>query len=247
QRPLPNPAYAVPLATGVPVEPGMTSLRPKARPRQPFEKVAAARALARSEAEVALLAPPPEVEDLSEVTPRKKRKRKEKVSARGSVCGVPEIKGEVIAPIKSRINGCGVAEPVRITSVSGVALSQSPTIDCPTAQALNVWVRDVVQPALGGEVVQLEVAAHYICRSRNNVKGAKISEHGKGKAIDVSAFVLSNGKVLTVLNNYNKTLRKIHRAACGIFKTTLGPGSDGYHENHFHLDTASHRSGTYCR
>jgi hypothetical protein len=39
----------------------------------------------------------------------------------------------------------------------------------------------------------------------------------------------------------------MHRAACGTFGTTLGPGSDGMHEDHFHYDTARHRNGAYCR
>jgi hypothetical protein len=63
--------------------------------------------------------------------------------------------------------------------------------------------------------------------------------------------VLGNGQVLDVLRDYRggegKVLRTAHKAACGTFGTTLGPGSDGYHENHLHFDTARYRSGTYCR
>ena len=169
------------------------------------------------------------------------------VTAKGAVCGVNAIKGAAIAPIKGKIKGCGLQDGVRVTSVSGVALSEAITVDCPTAKALNAWVRDVVQPSYGGKVAKLQIAGHYTCRSRNNQKGAKISEHGKGKAVDIAGFVLKGGKVVTVVANYNKTLRRVHKAACGIFKTTLGPGSDGYHEDHFHFDTASYRSGAYCR
>ena len=223
-RPVANPRYAV--VAEVPV-----GVRPKRRP-DGLAEVAMAEDLAA--------VPPPSRKEL-------RRKKRDATSTKGSVCGVAAIKGEVIAPITSRIKGCGVAEPVRVTAISGVRLSQSPTIDCATAKALNTWVTDVVQPAFGGSVVELSVAAHYICRSRNNIPGAQISEHGKGKAIDISAFVLASGKVLTVLDNYNKTLRKVHKGACGIFKTTLGPGSDGYHENHIHLDTSGRKGGVYCR
>jgi hypothetical protein len=90
-------------------------------------------------------------------------------------------------------------------------------------------------------------AAHYSCRGRNNIKGAKISEHGKGRAIDISAFILSSGKVFTVAQDYNKLLRRIYKAGCGYFMTTLGPGSDGYHEDHFHFDTSARKGGAYCR
>ncbi|MFZ1481725.1 MAG: extensin family protein, partial [Paracoccaceae bacterium] len=179
--------------------------------------------------------------------PKSKKKKKETASKKGAVCGVNAIKGEKIAPIKAKVKGCGLQDGVRVTSVSGVRLSQAITVDCATATALDTWVRDVLQPTYGGDVVELRIAAHYICRSRNNKKGAKISEHGKGKAVDVAGFVLSSGRLLTVAANYNKTLRRAHKAACGIFNTTLGPGSDGYHEDHLHFDTASYRSGAYCR
>ena len=169
-------------------------------------------------------------------------------SKKGSVCNDPAIKGEVIPPIVSRVQGCGVGDPVRVTSVSGVRLSQAATIDCATASALKDWVDNGLQPAFGKtRVVELRVAAHYICRPRNNVKGAKISEHGRGKAIDIAGFVLENGKSVMVVNDYNKAVRKAYKTACGIFGTTLGPGSDGYHEDHLHFDTASYRNGAYCR
>jgi len=181
--------------------------------------------------------------------PRPKREKPGKnTSRKGSVCGDPAIKGEAMSRITGKVKGCGVAEPVRVTSVSGVALSQAATIDCPTAKALKKWIDTGLQPAFGrAKVVELRVAAHYICRSRNNLKGARISEHGRGKAIDISGVVLSTGKTVSVAGGYGKELRRAHKAACGIFGTTLGPGSDGFHEDHLHFDTASHRNGPYCR
>ena len=170
------------------------------------------------------------------------------VSKKGSVCGDPAIKGETLAPITSRVNGCGVPKPVKITSVAGVRLSQSATLDCDTAKALKSWVERGVMPAYGkGKVVELQVAGHYVCRTRNHRSGAKLSEHSKGRAIDISGFTLSNGKTVSVARNFDKTMRKAHKAACGIFGTTLGPGSDGMHEDQLHFDTARHRSGAYCR
>lgn len=189
--------------------------------------------------------------DLATIPPptrkEERKKRRDKASKAGAVCGVSAIKGEPIARIGSKVSGCGVEDPVRVTSVSGVRLSQAATVDCSIAKALNAWVDEVAQPAFDGKLVELQVAAHYICRSRNNVKGAKVSEHGKGRAIDISAFVLSNGKVLTVARNYNKLLRRIYKAGCSYFRTTLGPGSDGYHEDHFHFDTSARKGGAYCR
>ena len=61
----------------------------------------------------------------------------------GAVCGVPAIKGEEIASIKSNVNGCGVSDAVAVTSVAGVRLSQTATVDCSVAKALNSWVDEV--------------------------------------------------------------------------------------------------------
>ncbi len=170
------------------------------------------------------------------------------VSRKGAVCGDPRIMGEALAPITSRVQGCGVKDPVKVTSVAGVRLSQPATIDCDTARALRTWVERGLEPAYGkGKVVELQVAGHYVCRTRNHRTGAQVSEHGRGKAIDISGFTFSNGRTVPVLRNFDKTMRKAYKAACGIFGTTLGPGSDGMHEDHLHFDTARHRSGSYCR
>ncbi len=171
-----------------------------------------------------------------------------KQSLKGAVCGNPAIRGEPLAAIKSRTKGCGIAEPVRVTEIDGVRLSPAPTINCDTAKALNKWINKAVRPAYGAKrVVQLQVAASYACRGRNNVKGARVSEHGRGNAIDISGFTFSNGKSQRVADGFDKTMRRAHKGACGIFGTTLGPGSDGYHEDHLHFDVARYRSGSYCR
>ena len=228
-RPRPRPALGVTAASSAaPVTPGLSWPRPQPRPAGVSTKAMAPQA-------VAIAAP----------TQKTKTKTKSK---KGSVCGDPSIKGQVLAPITSRTKGCGVDEPVRITSVEGVALSEAAIMDCATAKALKTWVVKGLQPAFGQtRVVKLEVAAHYDCRPRNNVKGNTISEHGKGRAIDISAIILDNGQVLSVARDWGKTLRRVYKAACGIFGTTLGPGSDGYHEDHMHFDTARHRGGSYCR
>lgn len=173
----------------------------------------------------------------------------------GIICGDPSIKGHVIMPVQGPTAGCGIADPVRVTSVAGVALSTASTMNCQTARALRHWVEIGAKPAigrLGGGISGLKVAAHYSCRTRNNRPGAKISEHGKGNAIDISAIQLKNGRSLTVLDGWRKSgeahlLKRMHKAACGPFSTVLGPDADRYHQDHFHFDTADHRSGPYCR
>ncbi len=178
-----------------------------------------------------------------------------KYPAAGSVCGDPAIRGQALPPIPAKLRGCGQPNPVRITSVDGVALTTPATVSCETASALRRWVSGVVKPVVGrhgGGVAGLKVAASYSCRTRNNVPGAKISEHGRGKAIDISAIILKNGSAMTVLHGWRDKvqgpiLQKIHAAACGTFGTVLGPRSDRYHQDHLHLDVAAHGYGPYCR
>nr|WP_146584664.1 extensin family protein [Puniceibacterium confluentis] len=175
--------------------------------------------------------------------------------ARGAVCGDPRLQGEKVGFVPGRISGCGIKDAVKLRSVSGIALSQQATIDCTTAKTLKRWVDTALAPAVGsrgGGVARINVAAHYACRSRNNQSGAKISEHGKGRAIDISGVRLRDGTEITVLDGWDNgrdgtLLKKLHRAACGPFGTVLGPGSDGFHRDHFHFDTARHRNGSYCR
>jgi hypothetical protein len=171
------------------------------------------------------------------------------------VCGIEAIQGERIGRVNGRLRGCGLQDAVRVRSVSGVRLSQNAIMDCGTAAALNSWVDGAAKPVFskyGGGLKSLRVAAHYACRTRNSRKGAKISEHGKGRAIDISAFGFHNGSEVSVLRGWNakpagQALRVLHRAACGPFGTVLGPDADKYHRDHFHFDTARYRSGSYCR
>lgn len=174
--------------------------------------------------------------------------------AKGAVCGDLAIQGVSIGRVPGAISGCGVDSAVRVSSVSGVALSTHAVMDCTTAKALKSWVDKGMQPAMrqSGGVREIRVVAHYACRTRNNQKGAKISEHGKGRAIDIAGFTLRNGAKVTVLNDwggskYSKPLRQMHGAACGPFGTVLGPNANRFHRDHFHFDTARYRSGSYCR
>jgi len=177
------------------------------------------------------------------------------VTRGGGLCGDPRLVGTVSGLVPGRIGGCGVERAVRLESVHGVRLSQPATLDCPTARTLGHWVDQSARPEvgrMGGGLSGLRVAAHYACRTRNHQPGARISEHGKGKAIDIAALQLRDGSEISVLDDWGqgpkgRVLRRVHRDACGPFGTVLGPESDRYHRDHFHFDTARHRGGPYCR
>ncbi|WP_347312708.1 extensin-like domain-containing protein [Defluviimonas sp. SAOS-178_SWC] len=176
------------------------------------------------------------------------------IGKKGAICGDPAIVGKPIPPIAAQLKGCGLENGVSVISVAGVALTQPASIDCPTAKALKTWVETGVKPVIGrkgGGLAALQVAASYSCRGRNNQKGAKVSEHGRGRAVDISALLLADGTAVTVLKgwgskSYGTPLASVRKAACGPFNTVLGPGSDRFHADHFHLDTARGR-GAYCR
>lgn len=177
------------------------------------------------------------------------------VSRRGGLCGDPGLAGTVSGYLADPSSGCGVERAVRLEAVHGVRLSQPATLDCPTAQALGKWVRRSAKPEvgqMGGGLTGLRVPAHYVCRTRNSQPGARVSEHGKGRAIDIAALQLRDGSEISVEADWGsgqkgRVLRRLHRQACGTFGTVLGPESDRHHYDHFHFDTAHHRGGPYCR
>src|SRR5690606_32905567 len=115
-------------------------------------------------------------------------------------------------------------------------------------ESLAAWVRDEVATrvaALGSPLRALENYDAYRCRTRNNVAGAKISEHGKGNALDVRAFVLADGRRLVLTDaTADKPVREaLRESACRRFTTVLGPGADAHHESHIHLDVIERPRG----
>lgn len=173
----------------------------------------------------------------------------------GPLCGDRGIVGERVAPVRGRIGGCGISDPVRVREIDGIPLSQPATVNCEAALALRDWLDEAVVPTVGrygGGVASLRVVASYSCRTRNNQPGARLSEHATGNAVDIAGIGLANGGEISVLEDWGRgregrILRQLHEAACGTFGTVLGPESDRYHRDHFHFDVASYRSGAYCR
>lgn len=132
-------------------------------------------------------------------------------------------------------------EAVRLNGGGRIAILPRPVLRCAMAESFAAWLRDEVAPRLKpfkSPLRAVETADGYDCRSRNGAAGAKVSEHGKGNAVDVRAFVLGDGrKVVPTDVTEPKELREALRdSACERFTTVLGPGSDAAHELHIHLD-----------
>lgn len=178
-----------------------------------------------------------------------------------AACGGGEVDNQEVAGIDAfkvgRVEGsgrCGIANAFRTSAVAGVQLAPNATLARKTVVRLERWMRTKAKPIIGnrgGGLVAVSVPSHYACRTRNSRPGARLSEHAKGNAIDISAFILADGTRITVLDGWNgsdrRLLQQLHASACGIFGTVLGPNSDRHHQDHFHFDVADYRSGAYCR
>ena len=159
--------------------------------------------------------------------------------------------------------GCGAPAPIEVTSVAGVKLSPPATQTCAMAAALATWIAEDVQPAakkrLGTEVTEIRTATSYACRRRNNGSSGKMSEHSKANALDMSGFTFAKKADVTVgggqnwgdgllgaigLSKGGSFLEDIRKSACTHFTTVLGPGSDPFHGDHFHVDVLQ-RKGDY--
>jgi hypothetical protein len=146
---------------------------------------------------------------------------------------------------------CGISYPFKVSAFGGgtVGLTQKVTLGCPIIPRIDGWIDDVVQPAarlyFGVGVAEVK-SGSYSCRPRNNQRGAKLSEHSFGNAIDVMAFRLLDGREVTILRGWRGPpeeqgfLREVFLGACDRFSTVLGPGADAFHYDHLHLDLARH-------
>jgi hypothetical protein len=173
-----------------------------------------------------------------------------------SACRLALTDQIAIAPTLPPITGpgaCGGDDIVRLEAVvlpdkSRVPLKPAATLRCPMATAVAEWVRgDVAAIAAAGgtSVSELDNFDSFDCRGRNRVAGARMSEHGRANALDVRGIKFGNGQFVSFTDRTSaRELReKFLASVCARFTTVLGPGSDGYHEDHVHLDLAERRSG----
>ncbi|WP_242139766.1 extensin family protein [Sphingomonas sp. TREG-RG-20F-R18-01] len=144
---------------------------------------------------------------------------------------------------------CRMQDSVRIVPRQDM-LVLSPTVAtaCPVAAGLLLWQAQVVQPAaqrlLGTTVARIEHLGSYSCRRMYGRSGGSWSEHATGNAIDVSTFVLADGRRVSVLRDWSRDDargRFLHAArdgSCRIFATVLSPDYNAAHRDHLHLDEA---------
>ncbi len=150
-------------------------------------------------------------------------------------------------------DACGGSDMLRLAAAlrpdgTRIEIKPAPVLRCEFAESVAAWLRDEAAPRvdkLGAPLRTVETFDDFECRGRNRVAGAKLSEHGKGNAVDVRSFVLADGRSIGLTDiSVAKDFRdEIRDSACHRFTTVLGPGADAQHESHIHLDLIERTHG----
>ena len=169
------------------------------------------------------------------------------------------VEAVMLAPISD--GQCRVASPLAVSAVAAngrlVPLSAPATLNCAMATLLPDWVAAIDGYLMAREDTQLArvlVGTSQLCRGRNRVAGADISEHGFANALDVVGFELEDGRSLALPDGWRepgspagRLLRFAHDAGCARFTTTLGPEANALHADHLHLDLGCHGQSCTAR
>ena len=153
--------------------------------------------------------------------------------------------------------GCNQLGTVQLMALAGdrnpLSIANIGPVQCHVARAFGDWARFGVDRAarqiLRSPVAKIETMGSYSCR---NVAGTEMrSAHARAEAIDVSAFVLADGRRIVLKRDWQggdaatrEFLRVVHKSACKRFGTVLGPEYNAAHEDHFHLEGTGAK---FCR
>jgi hypothetical protein len=160
-------------------------------------------------------------------------------------------------PVKER-NGfaCGAPDVVVYRgSAAKIRWSPEPIVTCGMALALarfETLTQEEAGRVFARRITKIEQGGTYSCRKM--ARFAMVSEHSYANAIDVRAFVLQNGRRITVEHEFGALaseprtpaglfLRALPRRAFddGLFSVVLTRFFDELHRDHFHLDMARYR------
>ncbi len=149
--------------------------------------------------------------------------------------------------------GCNARGSLRLNDIGTPTTNLGP-MTCGLARNFVAWVRFAVKPAgqrvFGQDVVRVETFGTYSCRNIYGGRSGRLSQHASANAIDVSAFVLADGRRIALLGGWQgeprerEFLRLIRASACRRFGTVLSPDYNAAHANHFHFDMSGQN---YCR
>jgi hypothetical protein len=162
------------------------------------------------------------------------------------------------APEKSQPDksGCGMPHAVMvIRGPTGILYDPPITVDCSLARALGSVEKIVQEEAdthLQQKIVKIGNVGGYACRPRNFRKGASLSAHAFGTALDLTSFQPMRGATTVIDRDFDEQPRSTEaqdarrRFLRGVFSRlrrheadltyVVGPGFNANHHNHFHLD-----------
>ena len=139
--------------------------------------------------------------------------------------------------------GCSALGAVQLRDI-GTPVSNLGAMTCPLAHAFTQWVQsDLQAPAraeFGSAVAKVETFGSYSCRTIAGT--ARLSEHASANAVDVSAFVLADGRRVSVKDWWfsdgeaARFLHTVRDAGCRRFNTVLSPDYNADHHDHIHFD-----------
>ena len=142
---------------------------------------------------------------------------------------------------------------MRVTQ-SGVAFNGGFVASCPLAAAWALFEAHALRPAarahLGQPVARVIHFGTYACRNINHRPFGRRSRHATADAIDVSGFVLRDGREISLARDWNggsreaRFLRAVRDGACRFFDAVLSPDYNAQHRDHFHFDLGGFRA---CR
>lgn len=150
---------------------------------------------------------------------------------------------------------CTVDEPVSLKGIrlqDGrlIALDAHVTLRCKFAADVALWIRDDLTPVAqrhGLKVRGLSGVGGLACRNRNRQSGGLVSEHATGNAFDVRRIVFDRVGPVDIMGDRNEKTRafreELRVTTCARFPTVLGSGSDGFHEDHLHVDGRQRSAG----
>lgn len=138
----------------------------------------------------------------------------------------------------------GAVRPERLTRARMVP----ERMQCTIALRLAMWEHHALQPAarrhLGVEVAEITHFGAYSCRPLRTSRGnsTRMSQHATANAFDISGFVLSDGRRITLQRGWTggepeaAFLRDARDGLCDWFRVTLSPDYNALHADHFHVD-----------
>lgn len=170
--------------------------------------------------------------------------------------------GDVAVPPRRVSEQCGYEDGMRLAPGGPNAIAFAPpglVTSCPVAAALEIFERQIVQPAalrhLGVRVAAIDHAGSYSCRRLYGRDEGAFSEHATANAVDITGFRLSDGRTISILRHWevggpdSAFLREVRDGGCRLFATVLSPEYNAAHRDHLHLDQARRGNGgwTMCR